>query len=404
MSQPESPQPKNGQTKSAQPYGRDPVHHYPLLAPRFWHGLRMGDWWRLAKKNRFRFAPTQYGTATTITSFAAFNSTFAALQRLTHGRRIGLMRPKLSPLFVLGHWRSGTTMLHEMLIRDPRNSYPNTYDCFAPHHCLVTHMWIRPMIGWMLPKKRPMDNVAAGWSCPQEDEFALCSLGVPSPYLCWAFPKHGPVNREYLTLDQLTSEQREAWKQALQTFVATISVKDDRRLVMKSPPHTARVRTLLEAFPSAKFLHIVRDPLTLYPSTMRLWKSLSDAQSLQGFQAEYDWIEPYVLDNLVEMYEAFERDRPLIAPGHLAEVRYEELVADPVGELRRVYDELDLGGFDQIEPHLTDYLGDNRDYKTNRYDLGPDVEARVRERWAPYFKRYGYEGQAAPQKAAPTSA
>ncbi len=385
------------QEKPTQPYGRDPVHRYPLLAPRFWHGLRMGDWARFAKKNRLRFAPTQFGTAATITSFSAFNSTFAALQRLTHGRRIALMRPKQAPLFVLGHWRSGTTMLHEMLIRDPNHSYPNTYDCFAPHHCLVTHMWIRPMIGWMLPKKRPMDNVAAGWACPQEDEFALCSLGVPSPYLKMAFPKHGPVHPEYLTLDGLTPEQREAWKDALKTFVATISIKDDRRLVMKSPPHTARVRTLLEVFPSAKFLHIVRDPLTLYPSTMRLWKTLCDAQSLQGFQADYDWIEPYVLDSLVRMYEAFERDRPSIPAGRLAEVRYEDLVTDPIGQLRRVYEELNLGGFEAVEPNLADYLGDNRDYKTNRYDLPPEVEARVRERWAPYFERYGYAESAADQ-------
>jgi len=43
------------------------------------------------------------------------------------------------------------------------------------------------------------------------------------------------------------------------------------------------------------------------------------------------------------MYERFERDRALIPEGHLAELRFEELTGDPVGQMQRVYDELGLG-------------------------------------------------------------
>src|SRR5690606_8688957 len=128
-------------------------------------------------------------------------------------------------------------------------------------------------------------------------------------------------------------------------FAKSIAYRRNRRIVLKSPPHTARVRTLLEVFPDAKFVHIVRNPLTLYPSTVRLWKSLCDVQTLQWQRAEYDWLEEHVLDNLVRMYEAFERDRELIPPGRLVELRYEDLVSNPREQLRNVYDGLALGDF-----------------------------------------------------------
>ena len=198
-------------------------------------------------------------------------------------RRVKLKEP---PLFVLGHWRSGTTLLHELLMLDERHTCPTTYQCFAPHHFLWTVVVLscfRPAI--LLPKKRPMDDMAAGWDRPQEDEFALVNLGVPSPYLAWAFPNHGPVYDEYLDLRTLPVAERESWKNKWRGFVRRIALANDRRIVLKSPTHTARVRTILEVFPDAKFIHIVRDPLALFPSTVRLWKSLSE---VQGFQIPRD--------------------------------------------------------------------------------------------------------------------
>lgn len=372
-------------------YGADPIHKYGLLTPKFWHGMRLGDWWRLISGAQFKVSALGASTSVMITIVACFNSFFSALNGLFFGARTRKIELKAPPLFVLGHWRSGTTMLHELLIRDPENAYPTTYQCFAPHHFLVTESWVTPLIGWLLPKKRPMDNVATGWKRPQEDEFAICNLGQPTPYLCWAFPNRGPVHREYLTLQNLSEAERHGWIKTLKHFIRSLAVKDNRRLVLKSPPHTARVRTLLEAYPDAKFVHIVRDPLTVFPSTMRLWKSLCDVQGLQKPKAKHDWIEPYVLDNLAEMYQAFEADRGLIPPGQLAELRYEDLVADPAGKLEEIYDELNLGDFEQVRPALQEYLGETTNYKTNRYELPTEIEAKVRERWAPYFERYGYE-------------
>jgi hypothetical protein len=327
-----------------------------------------------------------------VTAASLLNSFSSVFEKLLFSNRIRNVKLKEPPLFVLGHWRSGTTLLHELLMLDERNTCPNTYQCMAPHHFLWTEWFLPPMIRWMVPDKRPMDAMSAGWDRPQEDEFALVNLGMRSPYLAWAFPNHGPVADEYLDLRTLPAHEREVWKRTWREFVQRVALKGDRRIVLKSPTHTARVRTILEVFPDAKFIHIVRDPLVVFPSTVRLWRSLSEVQGFQHLREGAAWIENHVLDTFVRMYECFEQDRALVSPGHLVDVRYEDLVADPVGQMREIYEQLNLGNFTRVEPEILRYTMKSRDYKTNKYALPPEVADRVRNRWAPYFQRYGYNG------------
>jgi hypothetical protein len=325
-----------------------------------------------------------------ITTTAMLNSFASAFDEIMFGHQVRRQQLSEPPLFVLGHWRSGTTLLHELLILDQRHTYPNTYECFVPGHFLWTEWWLPPLLRWLLPAKRPMDNIPTGWERPQEDEFALCNLGQPSPYLSWAFPNHGPVAEDYLDLTTIPDAERERWKQTLERFVKRVTVARDRRVVLKSPTHTARVRTLLEIFPDARFVHIVRNPFVLFPSTIRLWSSLSQVQGLQTLDENNAWIEEQVLNTFVRMYAQFERDRELIPEGRLAEVHFEDLVADPVREMQSIYDRLDLGGFDNARPAIARYAADHGDYRPNHYELPPAIATRVRRKWAPYFERYGY--------------
>ena len=118
--------------------------------------------------------------------------------------------------------------------------------------------------------------------------------------------------------------------------------------MLKSPPHTCRIRVLLEMFPKAKFVHIVRDPYVIFPSTVNLWKRLYRDEGLQV--PTYEGLEEHVFTTFTRMYDAFDRDRDLIGPGQFCEVRYEELVADPMEQMRRVYEELELGDFESVRP------------------------------------------------------
>jgi hypothetical protein len=376
--------------ESAPTYSRTPLPDYPYWAPRFWHGMRLSTWLRLLWQNRCAVSPSRWPLVAGITATAALNSFGNVFEELLFGHLIRRTKLAEPPLFVLGHWRSGTTLLHELLILDQRHTYPNTYECFAPSHFLWTEWFVPPLLSWLLPSTRPMDNMPAGWERPQEDEFALCNLGIPSPYLVWAFPNHGPVAEDYLELRSLSEADRGRWKRALKNFVSRVALRRNRRIILKSPTHTARVRTLLEVFPDARFVHIVRNPYALFPSTIRLWSTLSQVQGMQELDPANRWIEEQVLATFVRMYEQYERDRELIPAGRLAEVHFEELVADPVGQLRSVYDRLSLGGFERVESAIANYAIEHRGYQANRYQLPPTVADRVRRTWAPYFERYGY--------------
>ena len=248
--------------------------------------MPLGVWLPLVAEHHARASLTRWGLMVTITAAAAFNSVAEALSTARFRRQLQSPPTTPPPLFIIGHWRSGTTLLHELLMLDDRFCCPNTYQCFTPGHFLLTESFMTAAIGWMIPSKRPMDDVAAGWDRPQEDEFALMNMGAPSPYRRMAFPVTSPAVPQALDLAGLAPADLDRWRAALRRFLGMLAVADPRRPVLKSPPHTARVGVLAEMFPEARFLHVVRDPFVVFASTMRLWRSLHDVQGLQVDRGE----------------------------------------------------------------------------------------------------------------------
>ena len=73
----------------------------------------------------------------------------------------------------------------------------------------------------------------------------------------------------------------EAWRRTLYRFLQRITFRNPKRLVLKSPPHTCRIRLILEMFPDARFVHIHREPYVIYQSTRHLHLKSSVIYSLQ---------------------------------------------------------------------------------------------------------------------------
>ncbi|MGA2059270.1 MAG: sulfotransferase [Thermoguttaceae bacterium] len=356
--------------------------------PRFWDGMNVSGWVGLIVRNHFAVTPRRIAMSIIVLMTSIINFFLWAVEALIFGRRIKRTELKDDPIFVIGHWRSGTTLLHELLVLDRRHTFPDTYACFAPNHFLVSAWFFKPMLKFLLPSRRPVDNMLAGWDRPQEDEFALCNMGVPSPYLTAVFPNRPPQYPEYLDLEGLPPEALDRWKSKLHWFLQCLALRHPKRIVLKSPPHTCRIKVLLELFPKAKFVHIVRDPYVLFPSTYNLWKRLYRDQGLQ--MPKYVGLEEYVFRTFERMYEVFERDRHLIAPGQFCEVHYEELISHPIEQMRRIYEELELGDFEAVRPALETYMAGQKDYKTNRYQLSPENRGEIGRRWKKYLVQYGY--------------
>lgn len=360
------------------------------MTPRMWAGMTMGVWLDLLRRNRFAAQPKRIGMAVAVTGFSICNSFWRLLSETIYRRRAEAVQLEQTPLFVVGHWRSGTTLLHELMVLDQQFNYPNTMQCMIPDHFLLTEGLANFAFGWMSPGKRQMDNMAFGPDRPQEDEIALCNLGAPSPYEAWAYPDRLSVPAEYLDLEGLPEKEVERWKSALMFFLKRLTLKDPRRrrIVLKSPTHTARVGTLLDMFPEAKFVHITRDPYVVFLSTMRTWRSLSE---LLGFQkVDEALIEEQVLRNFERMYGSFFRDIERLPPGHFHQVRYEDLVADPPGTVQSIYERLELGDFEAIRGKVEDFFQESKDYRANKYEFDPQLREKINARWGEYIRKLGY--------------
>lgn len=358
-------------------------------APHFWIGCDAFAWSRLLVRSRFAVHWSKWYVAAAVTVISVAHTALRCLQRVLYGRRVDRTPLSQAPVFIIGHWRSGTTLLHELLIRDPRHACPTTYECLAPHHFLISRSWLPRLFWWLMPSRRPMDNMPAGWDRPQEDEFALCMLGQPSPYLRMAFPNTLPADDGSLDLTGLTGPELRDWKRAFRRFMREVTfVNRGRRLILKSPPHTSRIPTLLSLFPDARFVHIVRDPYVVYPSTINLWQALYRYQGLQ--RPTFEGLRDDVFETYVRMYDRLNDTRDLVPAGRFFELRYEDLLCDPVRCLETLYRAVDLGDFEPARKHVEAYVAGMRNYETNRYELTSEDRETITRRWGHIARQYGY--------------
>lgn len=357
-----------------------------------WHGSHAFAWWRMLAKNGLSIHPKYYGISLVTTVTTAIHATLRMAQQATSASEAARTPLAEDPLFIIGHWRTGTTLLHELFIEDARHGYPTTYRCMDPNHFLLTENLFKPYLGFMLPSQRPMDAMATGWEKPQEDEFALAMLGAPSPYWSIAFPNLQPQDTLAYEVEHLPEAERRRWERVFETFLrecAWAAPPRDRRMVLKSPTHTWRIPTLLKLFPKAKFVHIMRDPYVVFPSTVNLWRSLQQTHGMQIPKLEA--LEEHVFGTFTWMHKRLEATKGLVPKGQWAEVRYEDLTANPLSQMERLYGELELGGFDSAQPRISAYLEQQKGYETNKFKpLPPDVESDITRRWGEVIDRFGY--------------
>lgn len=369
---------------------KEKIIHNPMpwYTPRTWAGMRTGTLVSFLWDNSFRIHPTRLAQAAVCLGISSFNSVVGPLQDLIHGQAIRATSIEHPPIFILGHWRSGTTFLHELFMADVRYTTPTTHECFVPHHCLLTEWLFYNVMRVLLPANRPMDQVALGWDRPQEDEFAMCNLGVGSAYLRTGFPRRPSQYLEWLDFDGCTPDEVAKWKAGFHYFAQLVTHRRGKRIVFKSPPHTARLALIREIFPAAKFIHLVRDPFTLFRSTCNLWTQMDDTQGFQ--KTDRDELREYVFTAFERMYRAYFAQSADLAPGQLCEIRYEDLAARPVDAMQQIYEQLELGEYESVRPALEAMVSQREGYRTSQYVLDDDTRSQIAERWRAYIERYGY--------------
>lgn len=152
-----------------------------------WHMMTLGQM-RSALRLRPRLGWSHAHKIALLPGLGIYNSLMRAVERALYGRRVRDFTLAHAPLFIIGHWRSGTTLLHNLLAQDPQFGFPTMYQAAFCNHFLLTQDVVTRLTGWLMPTTRPMDNLPAGWQIPQEEDIGMAIQCQISPYVLAADP------------------------------------------------------------------------------------------------------------------------------------------------------------------------------------------------------------------------
>lgn len=379
-----------------EPRGFASVRNHPLsgiLLPAWvgllWHHGRDVDWFRYAPRLAF------------LTIMSCVNLVGAACDSLLYGRVIARQALNPEPVFIIGHPRTGTTHLHNLLAKDPRFTHCTTFTVGFPSGFL-SFRFLAPLLRLIIDSKRPMDDMALAWDTPQEDELAVNQLSAgASPYMPLCLPRRERLFRRFYDFDDCSPDDFARWRDAFVYFLKKTQYASggaQKRLLLKSPVHTARVRTLSAMFPRAQFIFVHRHPLETFQSAEHMAHSYYWQCHLQTPSAVDT--QEFILNQGEVLHAAYRRDIVAITAGNKAEVGFEALNADPLRALERVYEELGWNKqkgseaffAETMRPALEKYRDSLKHFKMNQHaPLSEEVKTVVCERWGAWFGDLGYE-------------
>ncbi|MBD3673477.1 MAG: sulfotransferase [Planctomycetaceae bacterium] len=341
------------------------------------HGVRPAGWSKL---------PTWIG----LLAKSMMGVPFRWHERFSERRVEALSQEPVPPLFVIGHWRSGTTHLHNLLTQDPQFGCLTMRHCITPNSFLTTPEFLNRKLAEMMPETRPVDGMKMGWNFPQEEEFALERMTDLSYNHCYLFPDRAEDIFRRTVLFENRAEDGVKWTVEYHKLLCRLSLdQGGKRLCLKNPPNTARIPQLLQLFPEARFVYIVRNPEHVFRSTRDLWRNVTKLLGLTKVG------EQLMEQNLVLFYrlllKSYLGHRTLIPARNLIEVKYEDLVTTPLQTLKTIYESLRIDGFSDATPRLENYLQKKAGFQKSEHYLDSHEVAKIRQEWEFAFSEWGYD-------------
>ena len=319
--------------------------------------------------------------------FGGLRSLTAAFQTCIAGTRRA-SAPKVGAIVILGFWRSGTSLLHDLLCTDDQFGYPTTYACLNPHHFVLTQSRALARAGGQL--QRPQDRMIVGPQTPQEDEFALLCLGARSPYEGLLAPRNFAEAFALADPNDLSTEDMRRWRRVFDQFFRGVSlVSGGKPLVLKSPTHSYRVATLRELLPDARFILIVRNPYEVFESMVRTYRALTDKYGL-GPNLSDDEVRHVLMSERRRFEAKLSSGVAGLPKQRFVTLKYEHLVQNPLSAIEALYGQLELSGFEHMRPKLAAEVAKRRDYVQAAIRPSAEWKARITEQWGDIFDRYGY--------------
>lgn len=342
---------------------------------------------RILKDNGFRFSPRYFHRILYVLSMNIFTGPMRILEKRLYQLRVERTPINQDPIFIIGHWRTGTTFLHYLMTQDNQWGFLSNYDTFTVTFSIVGRKIVKSLFRLGLPEKRPMDNIPVDLNLPQEEEFALGNLTSCSFCYVWYFPQRAETyfNRA-VQFAGMGSEEIRLWKAAYLYLVKKTTLQwNMKTLLLKNPINTGRIEVLLKLFPNAKFIYLHRNPYEVFLSTVRTYRDLI---GLMGFQKiSLTQNSRNVLSFYPCLIGKFLSNKHRIPAGNIVYVSYEDLIRDPLHQLKRIYSGLSLPGYSSSLSIFQSYLETFRGYKAHQYTIDKHTKELVDTHWRQTYEK-----------------
>ncbi|MCX6244216.1 MAG: sulfotransferase [Bacteroidetes bacterium] len=344
---------------------------------------------RLVRRNRVSFHPKYIFRLLFLAQSSVWTDIFTYLERKRFGKQIAATPVPEDPIFIIGHWRAGTTLLHQLMNLDPNLAAPTLFQVAEPGCFISFYQYYRPVFSLLMPKTRPMDNVRIGINEPQEDEYAIYRITDFSPIEHMVFPK-GPgyfITDTPSFLPQGEVEKKK-WEEQLAGFFRKLTFFHGKTIISKNPFNSLRIQELNRMFPKARFIHLSRHPFDVIPSSIHMWKIVQHQNKLNR-KSLYPGV-PEVTEGLDRILTAIRRDLPLIPENRVYNMKFEKLESDPVSEIRKLYSWFNLPFDINLSQEMENFTGELKGYRKNKFFLSDEDKQYIRERLDHHMQFYGY--------------
>jgi len=352
-------------------------------------GTSFINWIKILIENKFQIDWQFLPKALYVTMMILITIPFRISERRKFDKKLDNL--KIAPLlFIVGHWRSGTTFLHYLMGQDRNLAHVSTFETMTPGVFLGSEKMFKKIVKNHLPEKRPMDDLEMEADLPYEEEYAIANLSPHSFYHGWYFPKRiDQYFKKFVTFENAEIYTIKKWKHIYCYFLKKITYKNNgKRIMLKSLVNTGKIKLLLDMFPDAKFIHIYRNPYKVYLSTWKLYRKILPLFSFQHIKIEQ--FDKLILKFYKEIYTKYFNEKKLIPKENLIEIKYENFVKEPLKTLESVYKKLELEGFEEAKPFFKKYVEKHKNYKPDTYKLDKKIKEKIFKEWEFAFKEFAY--------------
>ena len=352
-------------------------------------GIKLDQLFRLLRRNQLTYNSKTIFRLAFLFQSACWSSFFSWIEKARYNNLLQKSPFPDDPIFIIGHWRTGSTFLHQLMNLDKNLCAPTLFQVAVPDSFLVSYPYYRPIFRQVVSEHRPMDQVKIGMDEPQEDEYAIYRMTNFSPLENLVFPKSESYFLNHGSPFLPSGDQLVEWKKDVKEFFRKLYLKNGKRIVSKNPFNSFRIKTLYEMFPNARFIHIVRHPNCVVPSTIHMWNILQEQNSMntKGTHPVF----PEVVGVLKNLLETVEREREDLPPGTMIQIRFEDLEASPVEVLKSIYREFGMPFSVGFENGINDFMRQNQFFKKNIFSLSPEEKATIARELEDQIKSCHYD-------------